>query len=44
MCFKTPRVESEAWGFSEDLRDSIQRNVLNGLQDIAFGKEEKKME
>ncbi len=36
MCFKTPRVESEAWGFSEDLRDSIQRNVLNGLQDIRF--------
>lgn len=23
-CFKTPRVESEAWGFSEDLRASIQ--------------------
>lgn len=40
----TPWVDSEAWRFGEDMRASIQGNVLNGLLDMSFGygREEKK--
>lgn len=32
----TPWVDSEAWGFGEDMTASIQGNVLNGLSDMSF--------
>jgi len=28
--------DSEAWRFGEDMRASIQGNVLNGLSDMSF--------
>lgn len=36
-CLKTtPGLDSEAWGFEQDMRALIQGNVLNGLPDTSF--------